>query len=141
MNSSLTTKHFATADAYHAKHDRASKKGNEKRGENKKNGKKTKTVRMTATMEVREMRNLQKRLISDSRKKKRQLKRHELTLDKTPDEIVDETITADIVEENRRMDEMMAEVTRQHEAMVADFERCKKNDPTLTFLDYYELHY
>ena len=140
MNTSLTTQHFAAADAYHVKHDRRSTK-NRKREERKQNGKKTKTYSATVTMEVREMRNLQKRLIADSRKKKRQLKRHELSLDKTPDEIVDESIDADIAEENRRMDETMEELTRQHEAMVADFERCKENDPTLTFIDYYELRY
>lgn len=140
MNTSLTTKHFAAADAYHAKHERRSAK-NRKHEDRKRDGKKTKTFSTTVTMEVREMRNLQKRLIADSRKKKRQLKCHELSLDKTPDEIVEETIEADIVEDNRLMDNAMAEVIRQHEAMVADFERCKENDPTLTFIDYYELHY
>ena len=140
MNTSLTTKHFATADAYHVKHDRRSAKSR-KREDRKRDGNKTKTFTTTVTMEVREMRNLQKRLIADSRKKKRQLKCHELSLDKTPDEIVNDTIDADIVEENRRMDETMAEVIRQHDAMVADFERCKENDPTLTFIDYYEMRY
>ena len=141
MNTSLTTNHFAAADAYHAKHERRSAKNrkHEDRKQNRK--KKTKTFSATVTMEVREMRNLQKRLIADSRKKKRQLKCHELSLDKTPDEIVEETIEADIVEDNRLMDNAMAEVIRQHEAMVAYFERCKENDPTLTFIDYYELRY